>query len=332
MVAQSTQKVTMGEPDQAQPFQGDQHRSSSSHSPFIVGQGFHEPSIVNRAITNAVGPHIPGGLNLPMQRPGPKYRNIKANPNLDVPGFRPPFNGQSAMIPAGGMIGGMPHANHYSQPQLAGHEMNPFVAPVPPSVYYPGFVGGTPIAPGAFPGYSWPFPLGNGDMLALNGPRHGSWPSAEDKNHSGDVGTPNNFHPSAGSIPLTGYPMTIPPFQVPQPCLQYQVMKTPSGYAIQDLESLTQQDPPIPRAVPAMWTNSSDLTLAKCLENREGITNVYIRGFLPETTDDILHGYASRFGQIERCKAIVDLETGLCKGLVSPVNFSFSLTHTDVAL
>ena len=99
--------------------------------------------------------------------------------------------------------------------------------------------------------------------------------------------------------------------------LPFQMMKTPNGYILQDLESLTQQDPPIPRAVPAMWTNPSDLTLAKCLENREGITNVYIRGFLPETTDEMLYAYASRFGKIDRCKAIVDLDTGLCKGYVT---------------
>ncbi|KAE8144706.1 hypothetical protein BDV25DRAFT_145350 [Aspergillus avenaceus] len=96
--------------------------------------------------------------------------------------------------------------------------------------------------------------------------------------------------------------------------LPFQMMKTPNGYILQDLESLTQQDPAIPRAVPAMWTNPSELTLAKCLENREGITNVYIRGFLPETTDEMLYAYASRFGKIDRCKAIVDLDTGLCKG------------------
>lgn len=116
---------------------------------------------------------------------------------------------------------------------------------------------------------------------------------------------------------------------LPQPsgtCLPLQMMKTPTGYILQDLESLTQQDPPIPRAVPAMWTNPSDLTLAKCLENREGITNVYIRGFLPETTDDMLHAYASRFGKIDRCKAIVDLDTGLCKGFVCVLVLISSLT------
>ncbi|CEJ58010.1 Putative RRM domain [Penicillium brasilianum] len=100
----------------------------------------------------------------------------------------------------------------------------------------------------------------------------------------------------------------------PMGCLRVQVMKTATGYVAQDMEALTQQEPAIPRAVPAMWTNPSDMSLAKCLENREGITNVYIRGFLPETTDEMLHAYAARFGEIERCKAIVDLETGLCKG------------------
>ncbi|KAF7591531.1 RNA binding motif, single stranded interacting protein 3 [Aspergillus hancockii] len=101
------------------------------------------------------------------------------------------------------------------------------------------------------------------------------------------------------------------------------MMKSPNGYILQDLESLTQQDPPIPRAVPAMWTNPSEMTLAKCLENREGITNVYIRGFLPETTDETLYAYASRFGKIDRCKAIVDLDTGLCKGFGFVQYFNF---------
>lgn len=319
----------MGESDQAQSFQTDQqHRDAPTHSPYAAGQGSHDSSAGTRSANNAVSIHIPAGLNLPMARLGPKYGNLRANvsspvtPNVELPGFhRPSCNGQSVMLPNGGIIGGMPHANHFGQPQLPGHEqINPFVPPVPPSIYYPGFVAGTPITPGAFPGYSWPFPLNNGDMPALNGPRQGSWSSVEESkasvNHLGDNGAQSNFHSSADRTPLAGFSMSMP-LHIAQPCPQYQMMKTSTGYVIQDLEALTQQEPAIPRAVPAMWTNSSDLTLAKCLENREGITNVYIRGFLPETTDEMLHGYASRFGQIERCKAIVDLETGLCKGLVS---------------
>lgn len=328
----NSQQGAVGESDQAQPFQTD--RNTSAHGPYATGHGSHDPSVVSRSINNTTATHIPGGLNV--SRLGAKYGNAKANlntslaPNVELPGFpRHPCNGQSMMLPAGGMIGGIPHANHFGQPQLHGHEqMNPFAPSVPPSIYYPGFVAGAPITPGAFPGYSWPFPLNSGDVQMLNCPRQGSWSSAEESkasvNHLGEVGIQSNFHSSTAPVDrtvLTGFPMSIPTLHIPQPCPQYQMMKTSTGYVIQDLEALTQQDPSIPRAVPAMWTNSSDLTLAKCLENREGITNVYIRGFLPETTDEMLHGYASRFGQIERCKAIVDLETGLCKGLVSLDDF-----------
>jgi NADPH-ferrihemoprotein reductase len=143
-----------------------------------------------------------------------------------------------------------------------------------------------------------------------------------------DFGTPNGYHhyaPMMDRSPMVPFPTLMSGLPLQQPCLQYQMMKTPNGYIIQDLEALTQQEPAIPRAVPAMWTNSADLTLAKCLENREGITNVYIRGFLPETNDEMLHGYASRFGDIERCKAIVDLETGLCKGYTPSSLFEFLL-------
>lgn len=121
------------------------------------------------------------------------------------------------------------------------------------------------------------------------------------------------FGPNAGSSPLPEYPSGN---MYPQmgPPLPLQMMRTPNGYVAHDMEALTQQEPAIPSAVPAMWTNPSEMSLAKCLENREGITNVYIRGFLPETTDEMLHAYAARFGEIERCKAIVDLDSGLCKG------------------
>lgn len=133
-----------------------------------------------------------------------------------------------------------------------------------------------------------------------------------------DGGTQSDYYGAMTNLDSSGfsnYTMNNIP-QGGQANLQFQMMKTPTGYILQDLESLVQQEPAIPRAVPAMWTNPTDLTLAKCLENREGITNVYIRGFLPETTDEMLHAYAGRFGKIDRCKAIVDLDTGLCKGFV----------------
>ncbi|KAJ5371434.1 uncharacterized protein N7496_007526 [Penicillium cataractarum] len=123
------------------------------------------------------------------------------------------------------------------------------------------------------------------------------------------------YNPGMDSPTLLGYPYgNMYPQTVSNVPFSVQVMRTETGYAAQDMEALTQQEPAIPRAVRAMWSPQSELSLAKCLENREGITNVYIRGFLPDTTDEILHAYAARFGEIERLKAIVDLETGLCKG------------------
>ncbi len=61
------------------------------------------------------------------------------------------------------------------------------------------------------------------------------------------------------------------------------------SYEMVNLDELVNRDPPIPRAVPALWTNQEELSLAKCLQNPEGITNVYIRGFMPETTDEDLY-------------------------------------------
>lgn len=163
----------------------------------------------------------------------------------------------------------------------------------------------------------------NCDMQDPTGHKRNHWMANDDQKAAGhsmsDGGTQSDYYgamPSLDGSGLSNYTMNNSLPQGGQANLQLQMMKTPTGYILQDLESLVQQEPAIPRAVPAMWTNPTDLTLAKCLENREGITNVYIRGFLPETTDEMLHAYAGRFGKIDRCKAIVDLDTGLCKGFV----------------
>ena len=81
-----------------------------------------------------------------------------------------------------------------------------------------------------------------------------------------------------------------------------------------EIERLLMKDPPIPRAVPAVWTEMTK-PLEQCLENRiQGNRNVYIRGLHPTTDDDLLHKYATRFGEVEQSKAILDTATGACKG------------------
>ncbi|KAJ5690811.1 hypothetical protein N7462_005203 [Penicillium macrosclerotiorum] len=175
--------------------------------------------------------------------------------------------------------------------------------------------------------YSWPYFM-NYDMQDMSNTKQTAWTATDGQKMSqNENGNQMQYFPTFVSnvdgAGLSGYSYGGMFPQLGALSLPFQMMKTTNGYVVQDMEALTQQDPPIPRAVPAMWTNPSELTLAKCLENREGITNVYIRGFLPETTDDMLHAYAARFGQIERCKAIVDLDTGLCKGFGFVQYFNF---------
>lgn len=78
------------------------------------------------------------------------------------------------------------------------------------------------------------------------------------------------------------------------------------------LLELLQEEPKIPLAVPAPY--SPHKPLDRCLENSNGTTNVYIRGLLPETTDEMLVNMAKRFGDIAMSKSIIDCHTGLCKG------------------
>lgn len=80
------------------------------------------------------------------------------------------------------------------------------------------------------------------------------------------------------------------------------------------LKMLLSQEPAIPRAIPA--PSSPLKPLDRALENQRGETNVYIRGLLPETTDEVLEGWGSRFGDIKSSKSIIDMNTGLCKGFV----------------
>jgi hypothetical protein len=81
---------------------------------------------------------------------------------------------------------------------------------------------------------------------------------------------------------------------------------------------VVQQPPPIPHAVPAIFTPREKLrTLEQSLSNPiHGNRNVYIRGLHPDTTDKTLAAYAGRFGRVETSKLIVNTSTGACKGYV----------------
>ena len=78
------------------------------------------------------------------------------------------------------------------------------------------------------------------------------------------------------------------------------------------IKMLVSKEPAIPRAIPA--PSSPLKPLDRALENQRGETNVYIRGLLPETTDEMLEAWGLRFGDIKSSKSIIDLNNGLCKG------------------
>jgi hypothetical protein len=224
------------------------------------------------------------------------------------------YNNSFILIPNSNLFGGMTQMPSFVPNSITGHNDQLGQFPYLSTGVYPNMVNGS------MQGYNWPY-VTNYDTQNLPNNKQTTWNTgdcqkgAQNEENTGHIQYfPTPFVPGVDGTSMTGYSYSNLFPQLGSLTLPWQMMKTNNGYVVQDLEALTQQEPAIPRAVPAMWTNPSELTLAKCLENREGITNVYIRGFLPETTDEMLQAYAARFGKIERCKAIVDLDTGHCKG------------------
>lgn len=184
-------------------------------------------------------------------------------------------------------------------------------ATYPGSGMYNGYMSNNHMVPNGMSQYNsqLSFQPGMADFDSI--PR-ASW-SKNDENTSfvamnGNVN--QDFYP--------GYPYHAPVDNQTYIVGPIQPMKTKDnkGYEMVNLDELVMREPSIPRAVPALWTNQEDLSLAKCLQNPEGITNIYIRGFMPDTTDEDLHRWASRFGEIESCKAIIEQDNGKCKGYV----------------
>ncbi|KAJ5584848.1 uncharacterized protein N7459_004648 [Penicillium hispanicum] len=308
--SQSTSTASSGQGSSAQAAQYN-HDPRTPYGP-VYSQA---TPISGRDVNGQAMPQVFSGMNLQNHRSkfGPKgSAPVTMNSNLDWSGAnRTSYNSPFILVPNSTLFSGVQPVSSFvpgSVPTQA-DQMGQF--PYLSTGIYPSL---NSMVPGTYS--SWPY-LVNYDVQDN---KQSTWnPSDGQKGplaeNTGPIQYyPTTFIPSMDGTTLPGYSYgaMFPPLG--SLSLPLQMMKTTNGYVFQDLEALTQQDPAIPRAVPAMWTNPSELTLAKCLENREGITNVYIRGFLPETTDELLHEYASRFGKIERCKAIVDLDTGLCKG------------------
>ncbi|KHN94211.1 RNA binding protein MSSP-2 [Metarhizium album ARSEF 1941] len=122
--------------------------------------------------------------------------------------------------------------------------------------------------------------------------------------------------PRVANLDRSAY-TTPSPQQIGLPALHADTAK-PAIAVVSDrtIDEFLQQEPAIPRAVPAVFTPPSQMkSLEQSLENRiPGNRNVYIRGLHPTTDDELLYKFASRFGPVETSKAIIDTGTGACKG------------------
>ena len=291
---------------------------------YAASQGYLRHNPAGESTTE----HNIGNLNQLFGNLGMKnHIQGSANGSVDIATMaRAQYNANHVFVlPNGQVVPSMAQPAMFGQGHNAGVEN---AAPMPylPSGVFPNFVG-TNMIPGQLPAYAWPY-AAHGEIPDLAAHRRNSWSSNEENGPATPV-VGASVHPEYYTAiapmdrsPMLGYynntpsPPSMSQAYVPGPM---QPMKCADNktYELVDLDTLTQLHPPIPRAVPALWTNQDDLTLAKCLQNTEGITNIYIRGFLPDTTDRDLEGFAARFGDIESCKAIIDMDTGKCKGYVS---------------
>ena len=247
------------------------------------------------------------GLGIAAQTPLANMSNLKANlPTASqgsegISAARPGYNNPMMVLPSGQTV---PVSAVYAQQSSNDATHMPYAS----ANMYSAL-----IQPSAAANYTWPYGMSAG-LPGVEATSRGSFAGNEE---NAPVLPP--FLGSAQAEYYGDYGMTMPaaitqhyiagPIQ-PMKC------KDNKSYEMVNLDELVNREPQIPRAVPALWTNQEELSLAKCLQNPEGITNVYIRGFMPGTTDEDLEHWASRFGEIESCKAIIDQDTGTCKGYI----------------
>ncbi|KAI9727014.1 MAG: hypothetical protein M1834_008596 [Cirrosporium novae-zelandiae] len=224
-----------------------------------------------------------------------------------------PTSGAFSFGQANGLYQVLPNGQVVS----TGMQPSPLTAQVHPSSYRLNYGQMLPSTPQA---QAWSHPSSM-EVPDLSAPRRGSWSS----NEEAGPGTPFFGAPGHADVypavavpeysPLNRFSFSTPsPQQVSEPCFTAPLLRNTNGeYELVDLDELARRDPPIPRAIPALFTDSKR-SLQKALHNEGGKCNVYIRGFPPNTTDEMLHAWASRFGEITRCKSIIDKNTGQCKG------------------
>jgi hypothetical protein len=181
--------------------------------------------------------------------------------------------------------------------------------------YAQAVVENSPMAP------AWAARMSSGEMPSLMTPRRDSVSSNENDVPGTPYGSGGMYRYGTGAAIMDRSPSALytssatpspsqltHPYQVMAPIQKQQAMPSLPPHLL----ALVHQEPPIPRAIPA--PSSPHKPLDRSLENKTGETNVYIRGLLPETTDEMLHAWGKRFGDIQSSKSIIDLKNNLCKG------------------
>ncbi|GJN69535.1 hypothetical protein PLIIFM63780_000273 [Purpureocillium lilacinum] len=211
---------------------------------------------------------------------------------------------------AAGQPMGMSHSqdhpyNNYGMP--AGSYGPPYVGlPMPLMPYTPGRANATQPRVERI----------NSDVPGLEN-RRGSYSTTESTPATPFYGTMSQRDgPRVASLDRSAY-TTPSPQQMGLSSLHGEAAKSAIP-AVSDshIDDLLKKDPAIPRAVPAVFTPPGQMkSLEQSLENRiPGNRNVYIRGLHPTTDDRLLYEFAARFGAVETSKAIIDTNTGACKG------------------
>ena len=141
-------------------------------------------------------------------------------------------------------------------------------------------------------------------------PRRASWSSGDGASPQTPTIGPGSAYDFYPGCTTSNYASTA---STPSP---KNIWKMPDGkYETIDFEAMINQEPAIPPPVPARHTPEGGRgTLDKILDNRDGTTNVYVRGLQPDTSDDMLLGYGKRFGDVVSHKSIIDNVTKHCKG------------------
>ena len=217
------------------------------------------------------------------------------------------YNNPLMVLPSGQTV---PLASFYAQQNGTADSANQLS--YMPNGMYPNFISNAGLQAAAIPNYSWQYGLAP-NAAGVDSTRRASW-SSNDENMQASQPMNNVISPEYyAGIPYMPVTASTSQHYIAGP-IQPMKCADNKSYEMVNLDELVSREPPIPRAVPALWTNQEELSLAKCLQNPEGITNVYIRGFMPDTSDEDLEQWSSRFGEIESCKAIIEQDTGKCKG------------------